>query len=81
MGGGNECSGEDKMIKKCKAPDCPGKFLFSNCVCTHNITGWFLVHCVVSDWGEWSACNEKCAPKRGDMSLTSRTRLVISWIW
>ena len=39
MGGGNECSGEDKMIKKCKAPDCPGKFLFSNCVCTHNITG------------------------------------------
>ena len=30
MGGGNECSGEDKMTKKCKAPDCPGKILFSN---------------------------------------------------
>ena len=39
MGGGNECSGEDEMIKKCNAPDCPGKFLFSNCVCTHDITG------------------------------------------
>ena len=33
-GGGTECSGEDKMTKKCKAPDCPGKFLFSNCTST-----------------------------------------------
>ena len=31
------------------------------------------VHCEMSEWGEWSACFQQCAPN-GDPSLTDRCR-------
>ena len=34
----------------------------------------FSVHCEVSEWGEWSACFQQCAPNNGDVSLTDRCR-------